>query len=239
YAVTMKIYKYGMKITYIWKLYEGYGITSYLVTPYQLLKYGMPYAESNYDSEDMEEEVEYMTDNEVEERSKNTEDALISIIKSIKKEMKEDIMKKQFEASSASISNETTSITSNEDDKDTSITASCLLPKEMSPGSFLLPFNIDHHSLYAITTLEAKDNVMPLDAYRYLGLDKLRDAGTIKNTTGTDEPLKTIDILLKFETLEFLYNFFIKKANDVIILGRPFLESTQVQINVFNEEILF
>ncbi|GKD98242.1 hypothetical protein Tco_1382139, partial [Tanacetum coccineum] len=98
-----------------------------------------------------------------------------------------------------SISNETSSIASNEVDKDdnhTSTTASCLLPKELSPGNFLLPFYIDGHRLYAITTLEAKDNIMPLDVYKYLGLDKFRDAGTVKNTTGTNEPLGTIDILV-------------------------------------------
>ncbi|GJU32668.1 hypothetical protein Tco_1176257 [Tanacetum coccineum] len=107
-----------------------------------------PGAESNCDSEDMKEEVEYMTDDEVvmgeqeesnhgytqniqhfEEKDdvdkwlnaeitkhmsmqgvENTEDALI---KSIKKEMKDDIMKKQIEASTASIGNETSSIASN------------------------------------------------------------------------------------------------------------------------------
>ncbi|GKE33714.1 hypothetical protein Tco_1453036 [Tanacetum coccineum] len=107
----------------------------------------------------------------------NMNDALISIIKSIKKEMKDDIMKKQFEASIASISNETSSIASNEVDKNdnnTSNTASCLLPKELSPGSFLLPFNIDNHNFNAITTLDAKDNIMPLKVYEYLGLDKFR-----------------------------------------------------------------
>ncbi|GKE26968.1 hypothetical protein Tco_1442352, partial [Tanacetum coccineum] len=142
-------------------------------------------AESDCDSKDTEEEVEYMTDDEVvmseqeesnhgytqniqhfEEKDdvdkwlnteitkhmsmqglENTEDALISIIKFIKKEMKDDIMKKQIEASTASIGNETSSITSNEvdtDDDNTSTTASCLLPKELSQGSFLLPFNIDN-----------------------------------------------------------------------------------------------
>ncbi|GKC15610.1 hypothetical protein Tco_1012392 [Tanacetum coccineum] len=138
----------------------------------------------------------------------NTEDALISMIKSIKKEMKDDIMKKQFEASTASISNETSSIASNEVDKDdnhTSTTASCLLPKELSPGRFLLPFYIDDHSLYAITTLEAKDNIMPLDVYKYLGLDKFKDAGTVEKTTGTNEPLGTIYILDEIaEPISFL-----------------------------------
>ncbi|GKE78744.1 hypothetical protein Tco_1544864, partial [Tanacetum coccineum] len=40
-------------------------------------------------------------------------------------------------------------------------------------------------------------------------------------------------------TSEFLCNFVIKMADDVIILGRPFLESTHAQIDVFNEEIIF
>ncbi|GJX79139.1 hypothetical protein Tco_0327288 [Tanacetum coccineum] len=214
-----------------------------------------PDVEYDCDSEDMEEEVECMTDNEVvmseQEESnhgytqniqhfkekddvdewlnaeitkhmsmqgvKSTEDALFSIIKSIKKEMKDDIVKKQFEASTTSIRNETSSIASNEVDKDdnnTSITASCLLPKELSPGSFLLPFNIDDHN-------------------------KLRDVSTVEDTTRTNEPQGTNDILVKFRTLEFLCNFIIKMADDVIIIGRPFLELTHAQIDVFNEEILF
>ncbi|GJX13751.1 hypothetical protein Tco_0205509 [Tanacetum coccineum] len=224
-------------------------------------------AESDCDSEDMDEEVEYMTGDEAvlseqeesnhgntqniqhfEEKDdvdkwlnakitkhlsiqgvENMEDALISIIKSIKKEMKDDVMKKQIKASTSNIGNETSSITSNEvdtNDDNTSPTTSCLLPKELSLGSFLLPFNIDDHSFIAITTLEAKDNIMPLDVYKYLGLDNLRDAGTVENTTGTNEPLGAIDILVKFRTLEFLCNFVIKMVDDVIILGRPFLEST-------------
>ncbi|GKB56228.1 phospholipase-like protein, partial [Tanacetum coccineum] len=210
-----------------------------------------PGAESACDSEDMVEEVEYITDDEVvmseqeesnhgytqniqhfEEKDdvdewlnaeitkhmsmqgvENMKDALISIIKSIKQEMKDDIMKKQFEALTTNI--------------------------KLSPGSFLLPFNIDNNSFYAITTLDAKDNIMPLKVYEYLGLDKFRGTSTIENTTGTNEPLGTIDILVKFRMLEFLCNFVIKMADDVIILGRPFLESTRAQIDVFNEEISF
>ncbi|GKF58475.1 hypothetical protein Tco_0172012 [Tanacetum coccineum] len=143
-----------------------------------------PGAESDYDSEDIKQEVEYMTNDEVvmseQEKSnhgntqniqhfeekddvdkwlnaeitkhlsiqgvENMEDALISIIKSIKKEMKDDIMKKKIEASTANIDNETSSIASSKVDIG------------------------DDHNLYAITTLEAKDNIMPLDVYKYLGL---------------------------------------------------------------------
>ncbi|GJX00165.1 hypothetical protein Tco_0184078 [Tanacetum coccineum] len=178
-----------------------------------------PGAESDCDSEDMEEEVEYMTEDEVvmseqeesnhgytqniqhfEEKDdvdewlnaeitkhmsmqgvENMKDALISIIKSIRQEMKDGIMKRQFEASTASVSNEVSSNASNEvvrAEDNTPNIAPCRLPKELSPGSFLLPFNINNHNLYATTTLDAKDNIMPQKVYEYLGLDKLRDTST-------------------------------------------------------------
>ncbi|GJX17032.1 hypothetical protein Tco_0217864 [Tanacetum coccineum] len=46
----------------------------------------------------------------------NMEDALISIIKSIRQEMKDDIMKRQFEASTTSVCDEVSSIASNKVD---------------------------------------------------------------------------------------------------------------------------
>ncbi|GJU25706.1 hypothetical protein Tco_1164327 [Tanacetum coccineum] len=203
-----------------------------------------PDAESDCDSEDMEEEVEHMTDDEVviseqkesnhgytqniqhfEEKDdvdewlnaeitkhmsmqgvENMKDALISIIKSIRQEMKDGIMKRQFEASTASISDEVSSIASNEVDRaddNTPNTAPCRLTKELSPGSFLLPFNINSHNLYATATLDAKDNFMPQRVYEYLGLDKLRDTSTLENTTGINEHLGTVNILVKFGELEF------------------------------------
>ncbi|GJY74355.1 hypothetical protein Tco_0478786 [Tanacetum coccineum] len=165
-----------------------------------------PGAKSDYDSEDREEEVEYMTNDEVvmseqeesnhritknikhfEEKDdvdewlnaeitkhmsmqgvENMKDVLISIIKSIRQEMKDGIMKRQFEASTASVSYEVSSITSNEVDRvddNTPITAPCRLPKELSPRSFLLPFNINNHNLCATSTLDAKDNIMPQRVY--------------------------------------------------------------------------
>ncbi|GJY07791.1 putative reverse transcriptase domain-containing protein [Tanacetum coccineum] len=239
-----------------------------------------PGAESECDSEDMEEEVEYMTEDEEvmseQEESdhgytqniqhfkkkddidewlnaeitkhmsmqgvENMKDALISIIKSIKQEMKGGIMKKQFETSTTSVSDKVSSIASNEVDEaddNTLNTAPCRLPMELIPRSFLLPFNINSHNLYATTTLDAKDNIMPQRVYEYLGLDKLRDTSTFENTTGTNEPLGTVNILVKFGELEFPCNFIIKMAEDAIILGRPFLELTRAQIDVFNEEISF
>ncbi|GJU73825.1 hypothetical protein Tco_1265230 [Tanacetum coccineum] len=141
----------------------------------------------------------------------NIKDALISIIKSIRHKMKDGIMKRQFEASTASVSDEVSFIASNKvyrADDNTSNTAPCRLPMELSPGSFLIPFNINSNNLYATTTLYAKDNIMPQRVYEYL--DKFKGTSTIENTTGTNEPL-----------------------------GRPFLESTRAKIDVFNEEISF
>ncbi|GKA81221.1 retrovirus-related pol polyprotein from transposon TNT 1-94 [Tanacetum coccineum] len=110
------------------------------------------------------------------QRVENMKDALISIIKSIRHEIKDDIMKRQFEASTASVSDEVSSIASNKVDKaddNTSNTAPCRLPRELSPRSFLLLFTINNHNFYATTTLDAKDNVMLQIVYEYLGLDKL------------------------------------------------------------------
>ncbi|GJZ69408.1 hypothetical protein Tco_0632958 [Tanacetum coccineum] len=150
-----------------------------------------PDAESDCDSEDMEEEhfkekddVDKWLNAEITKHLsiqgvENTEDALINIIKSIKKEMKDDIMKKQIELSIANIDNKTSFIANSKvdtGDDNTSPTASFLLPKELSLGSFLLPFNIDDHNLYAITTLEANDNIMPADVYKYLGHNNLHES---------------------------------------------------------------
>ncbi|GJT54657.1 RNA-directed DNA polymerase, eukaryota, reverse transcriptase zinc-binding domain protein [Tanacetum coccineum] len=197
-----------------------------------------PGAESDCDSKDIEEEVEYMTDDEIvmseQEESnhrytqknqhfeeeddvdewlnaeitkhmsmqgvKNMKDALISIIKSIRQEMKDGIMKRQVETSTAS--DEVSSIASNEVER-----------------------------TYDNTPPYAKDNIMPQRVYEHLKLDKLRDTSTLENTTGTNEPLGTINILVKFGELEFPCNSVIEMAKEVIILGRPFLESTRAQID--------
>ncbi|GJW33978.1 hypothetical protein Tco_0054010 [Tanacetum coccineum] len=96
----------------------------------------------------------------------NMKDALISIIKSIRHEMKDGIMKMQVETSTTS--DEVSSIASNEVERAYDNTPPCRLPKELSPGSFLLTFNINNHNLYATATLDAKDNSMPQRVYEYL-----------------------------------------------------------------------
>ncbi|GJS36896.1 hypothetical protein Tco_0535278 [Tanacetum coccineum] len=111
------------------------------------------------------------------QKLKSKKDALINIIKSIRQEMRDGIKKRQFEASTVNVSDEVSSIASNDiekEDNNASNTAPCLLPKELSPRSFLLLFNIDNHNFYVATTLDAKDNIMPQRVYEYLGLDRLR-----------------------------------------------------------------
>ncbi|GKF83160.1 hypothetical protein Tco_0244816, partial [Tanacetum coccineum] len=101
----------------------------------------------------------------------NMKDALISIIKAIRQEMKDGIMKRQFEASTASVSDEVSSIASNKVDRsddNTPNTAPCQLPMKLSPRGFILPFNINSYNLYATATLEANDNIMPQRVYEYL-----------------------------------------------------------------------
>ncbi|GJX87811.1 zf-CCHC domain-containing protein [Tanacetum coccineum] len=184
-------------------------------------------AESDCDSEDMEEEVEYMTDDEIvmsEQEGSNhgyTQNNQHF-------EEKDDV----DEWLNAEITKHM-SMQGVENIKDALISIIKSIRQEMKYGI------IKSHNLYATTTLDDKDNIMPQRVYEYLGLDKLRDTSTLENTTGTNEPLGTINILVKFGELEYPCNFIIKMAEDVIILGRQFLESTRAQIDVFNEEISF
>ncbi|GJZ03828.1 hypothetical protein Tco_0537103 [Tanacetum coccineum] len=207
-----------------------------------------PGVEFDCDSKDMEEEVEYMINDEVvmsekeesnhgytqniqhfEEKDdvdkwlkaeitkhismqgvENIKDALISIIKSIRQEMKYGIMKRKFEASTASVSNEVSSITSNKVD------------------------NADDNTLN--TAPYAKDNIMPQRVYEYLGLDKLKGTSTLENTTGTNEPLGTINILVKFGELEFP----LKKLNSTYMVNIGQEEETfnplEIGIDLFSYE---
>ncbi|GJW23011.1 hypothetical protein Tco_0033633 [Tanacetum coccineum] len=232
--------------------------------------------ESDCDSKDMEEEVEYMTDDEIvmSEQVESNHGYTRNIqhfeekddVDECMNEMKDGIMKRQFEASIASVSGEVSFIASNKvdkDDKNTSDTASCQLPIELSPRSFLLPFDIDNHSFYAITTLDAKDNIMPLKVYEYLGLDKFKGTSTVENTIGTNEPLGTIDILVRYgqqkiddttreqrighnnlheSDREFIFNEWILDSYDVKEeyareIGNPYSRIFDEYNRVFNNEI--
>ncbi|GJV91095.1 hypothetical protein Tco_1538908 [Tanacetum coccineum] len=90
------------------------------------------------------------------------------------------------------------------DDK-TSNTVPCRLPKELSPGSFLLPFNINNHNFYATTTLDAKDNIMPQRVYEYLCLDKLRGRPFLESTRAQIDVLNK-DISFEIGSVKIKFN---------------------------------
>ncbi|GJQ98725.1 putative reverse transcriptase domain-containing protein [Tanacetum coccineum] len=165
-----------------------------------------PNTESDYDSEDMEEEGEYMADDE-------------------------KVMNEQEESNHGYTQN--IQHFEEKDDVDEWLNAeitkhmSNLKPRQLMKEMKYLPLPVTNHNLYATATLDAKYNFMPQRVYEYLGLDKLKDTSTLENTTGTNDHLGTINILVNFGELEFPCNFVIRMTEDVIILGRPFFESTR------------
>ncbi|GKA86663.1 BYPASS-related protein [Tanacetum coccineum] len=92
--------------------------------------------------------------------------------------------------------------------------------------------------------LDARVNVMPRSIYEYLDLDNLKNTNILDKAADTtyQEPLGTVEnILVKIDKFEFPCDFVVTnmpdELGDTIILGRPFLESTHAQIDVFKEEI--
>ncbi|GJY95956.1 hypothetical protein Tco_0512317 [Tanacetum coccineum] len=73
---------------------------------------------------------------------------------------------------------------------------------ELNPGGFLLPFIIGNYNSYAMTNIDASNNVMPRSICEYLMLANLEEAYI-----------------------------------EMIIIGRPFLETIHAQIDVFQDEI--
>ncbi|GJW46068.1 hypothetical protein Tco_0077714 [Tanacetum coccineum] len=123
-----------------------------------------PGTESDCDSEDMEEEVEYMIDDEV--GVENMKDALISIIKFIRQETKDGIMKRKFETSTAN--DEVSSIASNEVERSYDNTPPCRLPNDAKePRNFFFLSTLITINLYATTTYficitDREDEALPL-----------------------------------------------------------------------------
>ncbi|GKE24184.1 reverse transcriptase domain-containing protein [Tanacetum coccineum] len=115
---------------------------------------------------------------------------------------------------------------------------------ELNPGGFLLPFIIGNYSSYAIANIDASNNVMPRSICEYLMLDNFEGASisyemdnlTQRETLGT---VKNASV--KIDKFEFSCDFVVtdmpKNLGEMIILGRPFLETIHAQIDVFQEEI--
>nr|GEU51117.1 hypothetical protein [Tanacetum cinerariifolium] len=147
-----------------------------------------PNTKSDYDLEYMEEEVDYMIDDEVvmnEQEESTHEYAQITqhykdeddVNEWLNTEIKKHMSMQKVKSKKDALISIDKSIRQERDEKgdnNASSTAPCLLLKELSLGSLLLPFNIDNHNFYAATILDAKDNIMPQRVYEYLGLDQLR-----------------------------------------------------------------
>ncbi|GKC56470.1 reverse transcriptase domain-containing protein, partial [Tanacetum coccineum] len=89
----------------------------------------------------------------------------------------------------------------------------------------------------------ASNNVMPRSIYEYLNLDNL--GGAIVSVKMDDmtqqETLGTVkNVVVKINKFEFACDFVVtdmsKNLGEMIILGRPFLETIHAQIDIFQEE---
>ncbi|GKA60197.1 hypothetical protein Tco_0759604 [Tanacetum coccineum] len=103
------------------------------------------------------------------QKVKSKKDALISIIKSIRQEMKDGIMKRKIEASTVNVSDEVSSIANNDVDKEddnTSDTTPCLLPKELAPGKKKNKFDMNSHQsiekIYMVSIRQEEKTFNPL-----------------------------------------------------------------------------
>nr|GEX01812.1 hypothetical protein [Tanacetum cinerariifolium] len=174
---------------------------------------------------------------------KNKEDARIAIIKSIREECRVVYKNKQISALEGA--NLKRSSDTMEDAIDNDSSASNLPSlEELNLGSYLLPFTINNYNSYGMANIDTSNNVMPRSIYEYLKLANLgratisvkMDVMTQQETLGTMK-----NVLVKIDKFEFPCDFVVtdmaKNLGEVIILGRPFLETIHAQIDVFQEEI--
>ncbi|GJV95554.1 reverse transcriptase domain-containing protein [Tanacetum coccineum] len=115
---------------------------------------------------------------------------------------------------------------------------------KLNPGGFLLPFTIGNYNSYAMANINASNNVMPRNICEYLMLDNLEGASMSEemDELTQQETLGTIkNVSVKIDKFEFPCDFVVtnmpKNLREMIILGRPFLETIHAQIDVFQEEI--
>ncbi|GJW77980.1 reverse transcriptase domain-containing protein [Tanacetum coccineum] len=177
---------------------------------------------------------------------KNEEDALIPIIKSIREECKAVYKNKQICALEADLkkSSEAMEDTINNDSSTSNLPYQPPL-EELNPGSFLLPFTIDNYNSYDMASIDGSNNVMPRSIYEYLKLANLGGVGTMSieiDDMLQQETLGTMkNVLVKIDKFEFPCDFVVtdmpENLREMIILGRPFLETIHAQIDVFQEEI--
>ncbi|GKA06314.1 zinc finger, CCHC-type containing protein [Tanacetum coccineum] len=119
-----------------------------------------------------------------------------------------------------------------------------LPPKELNPRSFTLPCTIGSVNLYVMADLGASVNIMPRLIYEHLRLANLKETDMLVVRANMTEktPLGIVEnILVKINKFLFPSDFMIMdtlgEPNEIMILGRPFLEIVHAQIDVFKREI--
>ncbi|GKD76073.1 reverse transcriptase domain-containing protein [Tanacetum coccineum] len=113
-----------------------------------------------------------------------------------------------------------------------------LPPKELNPGSFTLPCTIGKFNFYAMADLGASINVMPRSIFEHLHLTNLKKTNMLCEMADMSKkaPLGIVEnVLVKIDKFLFPSDFVIidNTPSETTILGRPFLATIHVEIDVF------
>ncbi|GJU10874.1 reverse transcriptase domain-containing protein [Tanacetum coccineum] len=117
-----------------------------------------------------------------------------------------------------------------------------LPPKELNPRSFTLPCMIGKFSFYAMADLSASVNVMPRSIFKHLHLTNLKKTNMLCEMADMSKkaPLGIVEnVLVKIDKFLFPFDFVIldNTPSKTTILGRPFLATIHVEIDVFAGKI--
>nr|GEW91343.1 hypothetical protein [Tanacetum cinerariifolium] len=186
------------------------------------------------------------------QEEENEEDALITVLKSLAGKCKAVYANEGTQIKTSlnrtkevyGVSFVTKDDTQDEDDILLGVLPCQLPPKELSPGSFILPCTIGSFNLHAMADLGASVNVMPKLIFEHLKLTNLKKTDFLVEMADMTRkaPLgKVENILVKIDKFIFPSDFVIMdimgEPYKTMILYRPFLTTIHVQIDVFNREI--
>ncbi|GKE70942.1 putative ribonuclease H-like domain-containing protein, partial [Tanacetum coccineum] len=171
-------------------------------------------------------------------------------MKSLVEECKTIFKSRQMKTFKTDIVLEASSMASNdtvEEDSRPSRTLPCQLqPKELSLGSFSLPYTIGSFNLYAMIDLGTCVNIMPNSVFEYLKLTNLKKTDVLVRMANMTQqaPLGTVEnVLVKIDKFVSPCDFVVIDMSgicgEMMILGKPFLATINAQIYVFNGEISF
>ncbi|GJW19358.1 reverse transcriptase domain-containing protein [Tanacetum coccineum] len=119
-----------------------------------------------------------------------------------------------------------------------------LPPKEMNPGNFTLPCTIGSLNFYAMADLGGSVYVIPKSMFEQLKLDRLKKTDMLVEMADMTKksPIGIVEnVLVKIDKFLFPSDFIVmdmlNTRSETMILGRPFLATIHVKIDVFNKEI--